>query len=174
MKRYILIAFCCCLGALTIIGQDSEMPETLKTIESHSTEISFPEDWDSDDTGMMGTKFIVFVPDATSDAFRENINLVIQPLGAVVEDLTPMIAATEEQLKTIITNFELVNSEQKEGYYALEYTGKQGEFDLHWKQRLYLEGENAYILTLTTSIEDFTQCEEQATRVMDTFKVLKK
>jgi hypothetical protein len=44
--------------------------------------INYPSDWELNNSGLMGTSFILFSPVSSSqDNFRENINLLVQDLS---------------------------------------------------------------------------------------------
>lgn len=131
--------------------------------------IQYPSDWLLDQSGLMGTRFILFMPEDSLNDFRENINLVSQPLGSSIPGLEAIAEATIAQLKMFITDYEQIHSGLKQDYYEMEYTGKQGQFDLHWNQRLYTKGEELYVLTFTGTREDYSKMINDALKVMDSY-----
>lgn len=59
----------------------------------------------------MGTRFVLYFNKATpNDLFRENINLMIQDLSGLTINLDNYVKISEEQIKTLITAGQLIES----------------------------------------------------------------
>ncbi|MEL7064078.1 MAG: hypothetical protein AAFP00_10105 [Bacteroidota bacterium] len=130
-----------------------------QTLSFDQYAITYPSDWEADTSGQLGTRFFIFSPlDNESDAFRENVNLVIQDLTGYDMDLDQYAEISEGQIQTAITEGQIISSERKEkdgqAYHQMIYTGKQGIFDLKFEQYYWVKDNQAFVLTFT--------CEEKA------------
>src|SRR5690606_13367283 len=76
-----------------------------KTLSEDNYTIEYPSDWTLDQSGRMGTTFIVMTDLVSADdRFRENINLIIQDLSASPMTLSEYVELTQSQLSTVIQN----------------------------------------------------------------------
>src|SRR5579862_6208719 len=64
---------------------------------------SYPSGWSLDQSGKMGTKFILF-SGKIDNGFSDNLNLLIQDLNGSGLDLDKYVILSEGQVKTMITN----------------------------------------------------------------------
>jgi hypothetical protein len=64
--------------------------------------------------------------------------------------------------------FRLVHLDDKK-YYSFEYTGKQGFFNLHWKQRYWLANNKFYVLTFTGEAQQYSSYAPLAERILSSF-----
>ena len=169
------------LIAIWACEQPSQAKEETLTVEGWETlseedyTIQYPDSLEMNQEGQMGVKFILFTPPtAPMDQFRENINLVIEDLAGKNVDLDKYVEISESQVKSMITNGKLTDSERiKEGkaFHKLVYTGKQGLFNLKWQQRYWVQNEKAYILTLTCEESQYDQYSALGEKIMQTFEI---
>lgn len=178
-KQYllILVAFSLTLGAVAQNTADSLPAKevTWKIIRDSAYDIRYPANWTPDQTGTMGADFILFAPlESVSDSFKENINLQITDFGSPGV-ITPeaFAQAAGEQIVKMITKARIVQTQRKERddsiYYEMEFTGVQGELDLHWKQQYWLKSQYAFILTFTAEESAYLRFLPLADKILGTF-----
>ncbi|MEO0582050.1 MAG: PsbP-related protein [Bacteroidota bacterium] len=141
------------------IQTQAEVTSDWQSLSFDQYTMTYPSDWEADTSGQLGTRFFIFSPLANeSDAFRENVNLVIQDLTGYDMDLDQYAEISEGQIQTAITEGQIISSERKEkdgqAYHQMIYTGKQGIFDLKFEQHYWVKDNQAFVLTFT--------CEEKA------------
>ncbi len=139
--------------------------------------IQHPSDWELDQSGEMGTDFIMFTPlDSEEDQFRENVNLMIQDLSAYNLDLDQYTEISVEQIKTVFINPDILESKKvkttKGEYHYVNYTGDQGQYQLHFIQYYWVIGKEAYILTFTCEIDKFDAYKEIGAKILNSFKLI--
>jgi hypothetical protein len=139
--------------------------------------LRFPNTWTVDQSGLMGSRFFLFSPlDSLNDTFRENFNLIVNDMAAYPDITLEYIAdGARAQVESIINEakmleFRIVHNDDFK-YYLLEYSGKQGKFDLHWKQRFMLFDHRFYVLTFTAEAHQFDQYLPTAERIFDSFSL---
>ena len=145
-----------------------------KKLDERNYSISYPETWRLDQSGQMGTTFFLFSPlESEKDKFSENVNLVIQDLGGTTIDLKQFAQISEKQIKTLITNSELIESKLiKNGtdeYQRMIFTGDQGIFHLQFEQYYVIHAGKAFVLTLTCEQTKFSEYKEAGENILDTF-----
>ena len=174
--------FCVAVIAIMLIGacgqtRQKNVQNDWKTLEQSNYVIQYPDDgFELNISGQMGMSFILFSKQNTPNGtFRENINLLIQDLKGLNISLDDFVNVSENQIKTLITDGKLIESKRfikdNSEFHELIYTGKQGLFNLKWKQYFTIKSEKAYVLTLTTRVEQFDNYISVGTKIMDSFKV---
>ncbi len=148
--------------------------------DNYSTEeysIKYPVDWSIDTSGIMGTDFILFSAiTSEKDQFRENVSLLVQDVSEYDLDLDKYVEISLEQVKTMITNGKLILSERKNGsdeeynFHRVVYTGKQGIFDLHFEQYIWLEDGLAFILTSTSEQDAYNTFSRHLDEILKSFQ----
>lgn len=149
---------------------------TILTKEDYS--VSYPVDWELNESGVMGTDFILFSPLASEeDMFRENVTLIIQDLEGMNLNLDQYVEISNSQLKTVITDYKNIENKRvktEDGeYHKFVYTGKQGEFSLKFEQYAWVVGNKAYVLTFTSEIEEFDSYKEAGESILSSFSFTK-
>lgn len=155
---------------------DNRMKNSIEwaSINEETYEINVPANWEVDQSGQMGTSFILFSPVVDEkDIFRENVNLLIQDLTGYDLNLDQFVELSEGQIKTLMTEGNMILSERKkqeEGeYHQFIYTAKQGIFDLKFEQYFWVIENQAFVLTLTCEEEEFKQYQETGEKILDSF-----
>ncbi len=125
-----------------------------KSLDGTNYSVKYPQKWEVDQSGTMGTTFILFSPlESDKDTFRENVNLVIQNLSGFNIDMKKFVDISEGQLKTMITKSNLIESRGiksgTEEYHRMVYTGEQGALKLRFEQYYWVINDKAYIITFT-------------------------
>tara|TARA_B110000238_G_C16028283_1_gene396247 strand:- start:56 stop:439 length:384 start_codon:yes stop_codon:yes gene_type:complete len=126
----------------------------------------------------MGTKFILFSQlTSKNDQFKENVNLIVQDLTGHNIDLNQYVEISENQIKTMITDGNIISSERvkkdEKEFQRVIYTGKQGIYDLQFVQYYWVENNNAYVLTLTCEITVFTDFKNTGEKILNSFEIRK-
>jgi len=147
---------------------------TWKTLDETDYSIRYPEEWELDQSGQMGSTFFLFSPlETNQDKFRDNVNLFIQDLSGLNIDLNNYAEISEEQLRTLITNFTLIESKKmktnSDEFHRVIFTGDQGIFQLRYEQIYWLKNNKAYALTFTCEQDKFSYLEEVVEVILNSF-----
>ncbi len=139
-------------------------------------QISYPHHWQLEESGEMGSSFILFSPlsDAT-DVFKENVNLLIQDLAGFGLDLDKFVEITEGQIAKVVPEGKILYNErlEKDGqdYQRIIYSGKQGLYGLKFLQHFWVIHDKAYILTLTCELDQYEKYREVGERIIESFEL---
>ncbi|MCW3787084.1 PsbP-related protein [Plebeiibacterium sediminum] len=163
------IAFILCIDSMGQTGSD------YKSFAKDNYSISYPGNWEVSSNGQMGTSFIILSPlESDHDKFRENVNLMIQDLSRYNIDLNEFVSISEGQLKTMITNGNLISSERvkagKSEYHKVIYTGDQDIYKLKFEQYYWVDNKKAYILTLSCETNQFDTYQSVGENILNSFK----
>jgi hypothetical protein len=131
--------------SLIACGQTSQkttvihIPNGWKTFSETGYSIQYPDSFDLDTSGQMGTSFILLSKlSSPQDLFRENINLVIQDLSGQNIDLDKFVEISEKEIQTMITNGNILESKRinidSSECQEVVFTGIQGQFNLKFEQ----------------------------------------
>ena len=172
----IIIAFMTTCGQAKQKNMQNVNPTNWKTLEQRDYTIKYPDSFELNVSGKMGTSFLLFLKQGSiNEMFRENINLIIQDLKGLNISLDGFVEISENQIKTLITDGLLIESKRfkkdNSEFHELIYTGKQGIYELKWKQYFTIKNEKAYILTLTTEVEQFETYKTVGEEIMNSFKL---
>jgi hypothetical protein len=138
--------------------------------------ITYPEDWELDLSGQMGSSFLLFsnLTDA-EDNFRENVNLMIQDLSGQPMNLNQFIELSENQVRTLITDGQLELSKRhtkdEREFHEFVYTGTQGLYKLKFMQYCWVESNQAKVLSFTAEQDQFDLFAETAGGIMKSFEI---
>ena len=148
------------------------------TIKKDSYLIDYPKDWVLNESGQMGTSFILFSPlTSQKDQFRENVNLLVQDLTGYNLDLDGYVEVSEGQIKTMITNGKIIESKRVTDptldFHRVIYTGKQRNFNLTFEQYYWVVGNKAFVLTLTCEENQFGDYKLTGEKILNSFKLNK-
>lgn len=147
-----------------------------KTLDENGYSIQYPSDWQLDNSGQMGTSFILFSALVSDkDQFKENVNLLVQDLTGYNLDLDKYVEISENQIKTMVTDGNLILSNRlnKGGkeFQKTMYTGSQGIFKLKFEQYYWVIGNKAYVLTLTCEQSQFDAYKETGEKILESFNL---
>lgn len=145
-----------------------------KKYEATNYSIQYPREWELDVSGAMGALLILLSPvESDKDQFRENVNLIVQDLSGHDINLDKFAEISEGQIKTLITNSELIESKKMKNnsqeYHKIIYSGDQGVYHLKYEQYYWVKNNNAYILTLTCEINKFTDYLKTGEQILNSF-----
>ena len=182
MKKTILFGLTTLFLTIQVCGQTSNKTSqtsnqsVFKKLNENGYSIQYPDTWDLDKSGQMGTSFILLSkPSSTLDQFRENVNLMVQDLSGQNIDLAKYVEISEDQIKTMITNGNLLESKKINSngveFQRVIFTGKQGIYDLKFEQYYWIKEQKAFVLTLTCAINEFDNYKTEGERILNSFKV---
>jgi hypothetical protein len=142
------------------------------TLTQDNFSIQYPTTWELDTSREMGASFILFSPlEPEQDQFQENVNLLIQDLTGMGIDLDKFTAISEEQVKTMVTNSNLIESVRIKPasgeYHKIIYTGDLGIYHIKYEQYYWVINEKSYILTLTTELDKYDTFKETGERILN-------
>ena len=99
----LLLSLFACGQASTKQNEDTKEPQAdagWKSFSQANYSIKYPATWELNQSGQMGTAFILFTPkESEKDDFRENINLLTQDLSGRNIDLSKYTEISESQIK---------------------------------------------------------------------------
>jgi hypothetical protein len=106
-----------------------EKIEGWEHLKKEKFEIQYPANWELNEEGLMGTSLILLsLILHQDDAFRENVNLLIQDLSSYPMNLDEYAKLSTSQIETMIEDGVLISSEKIKGelyeYQKVHYTGK--------------------------------------------------
>lgn len=137
--------------------------------------IHYPKEWALDQSGLLGSNFFLYSTlDSLDDAFRENFNLTINDLSEYPGlSLKEMAEGARQQILAMINEVKILEFREMEqgddNYYLVEFTGKQGEALLHWKQQYRMAANRFYVLTFTAERHQFSRYISLADQIFSTF-----
>ncbi|WGK70015.1 hypothetical protein P0082_03915 [Candidatus Haliotispira prima] len=152
----------------------TRIPDSWKSFTENNYSISYPEDWELNNSGLMGTNFILLSPISSGqDRLRENVNLLIEDLTGLNLDLDEYAEISEGQIKTMITDAKIIESKiittKNLDYHRIIYTGKQGFFNLEFEQYVWVLEDKAYILTFTCEESQFDNYQALGEQILNSF-----
>lgn len=170
-RRPLLVILILCIN-LTVFAQTEEW----KTLDENEYSIEYPNNWELNTSGEMGTSFFLFsASESENDNFRENINLLIQDLAAYNLDLESFTELSINQVESFIPESKINTNEtlKKNGveFQKVIYTGKQQELLLKFIQYYWVINKKAYILTFSSEEMAFTKYADVAERIMNSFSL---
>lgn len=138
--------------------------------------IQYPEDWELNQDGTAGTKFVILSKQKNAeDQFRENVNLIVQSLAGQNIDLDKYTEISEQQIKQLISNSNIKESTRvttgKYPYQKDVYDGDQGIYKLTFEQYYWVIGDNAYVLTFTAEQTAYDEYKSMGEKIMNTFQI---
>jgi len=147
-----------------------------ESLSENNYSIKYPEHWDLNKSGQLGTSFFLFSPlSSEKDQFKENVNLLIQDLAGYNITLEKYVEISENQIKTMITDGQLIESERivnrSLSYQKMIYTGKQGVFNLKFIQHYWVENNKAYVLTFTCEESQFNTFKSTGEQILNSFQL---
>lgn len=147
-----------------------------KTLENDDYTIDYPDNWQTDESGQMGTSFILLSPQTSdSDDFKENVNLLRQDLSAYDLNLEEFVTLSKGQIESMIEESEILESEiftnVTPNYFRTTYTGKQYNRTLHFTQYYWVTDNSAYVLTFTSELDVYDDYKKTGEQIMKSFKL---
>lgn len=154
----------------------SKTAEEWSALAEQNYSIEYPGSWELNRPGQGGPNFLLFSQlGSAEDTFRENVNLLIQDLKGMDIDLDKYTAISEEQIKTMLEDGKIIESKKQNAngrdFQKIIYTGKYAPYDLKFEQYYWVEGEKAYVLTLTCEVSQYEAFKKTGERILDSFRL---
>lgn len=176
----IILSLLFCIYVIAPIQSQSTQPKLSETQPNWKVfgtgqfTIQYPPDWELDQSGLMGSSFILFQPlESDHDLFRENVNLLIQDLTGYDLDLNQFANLSEDQVKTMITNSTLIESKRiktgPEEFHRMIYTGDQGNYHLKFVQYYWVKEGEAFVLTFTCEQDTYEINKDTGSTILNSF-----
>ncbi len=145
-------------------------------LEKENYVISYPMNWDLDQSEQMGAKFFLFSKlSSDKDVFKDNINLIIQDLKDQNIDFKKFVEISEGQIKTMFPNSDIEENKKillnGKTFQKVIYTGNHGEYKLRFMQYYCVENEKAYVLTFSAETKEYDKLKATGESIMNSFKV---
>jgi hypothetical protein len=159
---------------LVCFAQDAPTakPPAWATWKGEGVSLSHPTAWTVANERDKGVVVAFLSPLDSGDVFRENVNLLVQPIGEL--DLPGYIANTEQQVRE--ARGEMIHSAtQRNGtgeYHTFEYTATMNDVPLHFKQEVRLRGGRAFLVTFTAHRDAWDDTLYIAEAILGSFKWL--
>ena len=149
-----------------------------KTFNQLNYTIQYPSTWVLDESGEMGTNFILFSPlESGNDKFKENVNLLIQDLTGKNIDIDKYTEISESQIKTMVKNANLIESKRientKNEYHKIIYSVMHDQLNLQFEQYYWVFKNKAYVLTFTCEKDKFSIFSETGEKILKSFQFIK-
>jgi len=169
----LLLSIVAC-GQTTINQEPSQTINDWKTLDQSTYSIQYPSTWELNQSGQMGTSFILFSPlESDKDKFRENINLLVQDLTGQNIDLNKYTEISEGQIKSLLTNSALIESKRIKNdrgeFHKIIYSGDQGVFHLQFEQYYWVINNQAFVLTFSSEKDKFADFKETSEKILNSF-----
>lgn len=161
--------------AQTTSDESEKIESDWKILNEESFEIHYPSDWTVDKSRQMGLSLVLFSPlSDKEDDFKENVNLMIQDLKAQKMSLDEYTELSENQIKTLATDSEILLSERVsrngQDYQRVIYTAKQGVYNLQFEQFYWVIENDAHVLTFTAEQDQFTDYQKIGERILTSYE----
>jgi hypothetical protein len=162
------------VSAQQIIANNSD---SLTQIKRERYSLSCYRSWVVDTSKMFGMDLLMRSPKVDSlDQFIENLNVFVQDLHEQNYNLSKMGQESENQIKNLVTDVEIIESRLDSTaphlYYSLKYKSRQGKFLLTTEQRYYLKDEIGFALTFTVQNGKEKEYALVSEKIFDSFKLL--
>ena len=163
------------LFSLILFGQK----EGWKTYEKDGYSVQYPKNWEySDQKPQPMVQFVLMSEEDSQeeDNFRENINLSTEFLQGREISLDAYVEIALDQVEKQIPSAKILSTEDMSlnGIKAKSsiWTADFGSgVMLKFKQYILISDGTAYILTFTSTVAEFDEYVNQATDILDTFKI---
>lgn len=173
MKNFFISLFClfnCCVACAQNDLSNWE------TFNGDEYTINYPENWDINDSGYMGTDFIIISPlTGQFDDFRENINLIKVETQGNYSSLEQFVEINISSILALVNNSKIIESVQlsknKQPYHKLRYTFSDNSLNLSVIQYYWLIDDIGYILSFTSKEETFEEYKIIGYGILDSFKI---
>ena len=169
--RFSLLLLLCVMLTGQIFAQDQ------KTYEGEGYRMTYPSSWSIDDSQTRAQAIFFFSPqDGPADNFRENVNLMVQDLTPDQATMKDYLTLSKKQFKdynaTVLELSEVPDPADGFPEAFISYTMPMGEFDLQFIARVKIKGQKAYLLTYTSTIDNFEQYLEDGKAIIESFSFM--
>ncbi|MFH1402606.1 MAG: PsbP-related protein [Patescibacteria group bacterium] len=143
--------------------------------QDFNIKLSYPDIYELQE-GLMGTVAVFLSPkESSTDLFQENLNVIVQDLSAQPMTLDEYNDLSLGQIETLITDSKIISSKKTtlagKSAYEVIYTGRQGQYNLKWRQLWTAIDNKAYVLSYTSEINQFDNYFEVFDKMINSFEV---
>jgi hypothetical protein len=161
--------------SLTIHAQDN-----WSTLEKDNYSINYPEGWSvSDQKSQPSVQFLLTTEESTliEDKFRESINMVKESLQGQIFTPESYAKLSLEQIKLQIPNAKVISNEPADvGNAKAREVVWSNDFGngmvLKFKQVFLLKDNTAYVLTYSSTEQEYSDYLEVADKIIYSFKLM--
>ena len=144
------------------------------SISRESYSISYPASWTIDSSKNLGIDLYIFAKaDSPTDKFRENINVLFSNVEGLGVTLDTLVKVLKKQIESLATEVNFLESKLYnlggKIYHKIEFTTKQGIFDLHFVQYYFATAKKVYTVTFTCEQDKYDFYIKDAMKVLDSF-----
>jgi hypothetical protein len=164
------------VSAIKTYGQTSpDQNVTWTHYENLNYSISYPETWRLDTSHMMASDFFIFSrKEDSSDVFMENVNLMSYDLQGQSITLDSFVHTSEKQISTMANDYKILQSARLQGqggnFHKLDFTARQGIYQLRFIQYYFLSKGKCYTLTFTMEQGKYAKYAGTVLKLMDSFR----
>lgn len=146
------------VGSLLIISCNKpktaeEIQKDWKTLESSEYSIKYPHTWVVNQTGYMGTSFLLISKQTSiRDFYQENVRLVIDTLDFASTSLTQYVQNEMKRLEKELPKFKVVNApfaNNDTTVMNLQYEANENKTHVFIESEYQLKNSCVYILTFS-------------------------
>ena len=142
----------------------------------YGLEAQYPAGWKAVE-GLMGTAVVFASPlESKEDKFSENVNIIVEDVSAHPGmTLGKYIERAKAKLAVFITEYSPKDSRDSilagQPAKMIEYTGRQGVFNLHILQAVTLVNGKAYVVTFTAEEGNYERYLPAAKRIIESIAI---
>ena len=167
---FFLFSYSFCTGQTSL----KAAPDSFVRYNSADYSLLYPASWKIDTSKNMGIDLFVLSPlENTMDKFRENVNVLSSGTQGEVVTLDTFVKVSLKEIEAMATDYKLIESKVYHvgslTYHKLDFTAKQGTFNLHMVQYYFVTAVKVYTITLTTEAEKYGQYKKTGLQMLDSF-----
>lgn len=153
----------------------SEQKPVLVNYAGLNFNLQYPADWRLDTSGLMGTELFLFSPkEGDTDAFIENVSLIIQDLKGQNIGLEQYKEITDQQLSKYLPAGNVIESAVVQTgetpYYLTRYTMPQGKLTIKIYSICLIRNEKAYLLTFSGELDRYAKFQSAGEGILHSFR----
>lgn len=172
MKSLIILILLIPVFSTAQVG--AKTPADWNTYKTNNYRVAYPADWVIDTSKAMGIDVFLFSPlESTTDKFRENVNVLSSSFGGEDISLDSFFHVSERQIKMSATDCVVLESKLysrgNSNFYKIDFTAKQGIFQLRFVQYYFVKNGSGFTITLSCEETAYSKYEATALAVMNSF-----
>jgi serine/threonine-protein kinase len=156
------------------VSAQSEQKSVLVNYAGPDFKLQYPSEWRLDTSRLMGTELFLFSPkEGDTDAFLENVSLIIQDLKGQNVGLEQYKQITDQQLSKYLPAGNVIESAVVQAgetsYYKTRYTMPQGKLTVKIYSICLIRNEKAYLLTFSGELDSYTKYQKVGEGILHSF-----
>ncbi|OPZ97011.1 MAG: hypothetical protein BWY72_01411 [Bacteroidetes bacterium ADurb.Bin416] len=160
---------------LTACGQGNQPEKGWNSLKAAGFSLDYPATWEMVSPPPTGMAALVVTPQTSEDdAFRDNVNVLIQSLeGTPIQHLDQYVALSVEQITTAFADSKLLTNErvtlQGQPAHHMVYTATQNRRLTQFDQYFLVKDAKVYVLTLTCEQSAVATFAKEGRRILTSF-----